>query len=146
MSPVARRQARPTGYRTFDALGAHARDELGIFAALSTRPIQAALASAGSFVVGAALPLVVTAISMGDCSDPPLSLALQWLFLAPLGGRVRWRRRLDAGRNARHVLGRSRHGGDRRCRGAVRNRDSRGLTIAKSSAPGPACQSNACRR
>ena len=36
-----------------DALGAHARDELGISAAFSARPIQAALASAGSFVVGA---------------------------------------------------------------------------------------------
>jgi VIT1/CCC1 family predicted Fe2+/Mn2+ transporter len=39
-----------------DALGAHARDELGISVAFSARPIQAALASAGSFVVGAALP------------------------------------------------------------------------------------------
>src|SRR5579864_5203045 len=46
-----------------DALGAHARDELGISTAFSARPIQAALASAGSFGVGAALPLVVTAIA-----------------------------------------------------------------------------------
>jgi VIT1/CCC1 family predicted Fe2+/Mn2+ transporter len=45
-----------------DALGAHARDELGISATSSARPIQAALASAGSFAVGAALPLVVTAL------------------------------------------------------------------------------------
>ena len=45
-----------------DALGAHARDELGISTALSARPIQAAFASAGSFAVGAALPLVVTAM------------------------------------------------------------------------------------
>jgi VIT1/CCC1 family predicted Fe2+/Mn2+ transporter len=45
-----------------DALGAHARDELGITSALSARPIQAALASAGSFAVGAALPLLVTAM------------------------------------------------------------------------------------
>jgi len=45
-----------------DALGAHARDELGISKTLSARPIQAALASAGSFAIGAALPLVVTAI------------------------------------------------------------------------------------
>ena len=42
-----------------DALGAHARDELGISEALSARPVQAALASAGTFTVGAALPLVV---------------------------------------------------------------------------------------
>ena len=41
-----------------DALGAHARDELGYFEKLAARPIQAALASAGTFAVGAALPLV----------------------------------------------------------------------------------------
>ncbi|MGA6536642.1 VIT1/CCC1 transporter family protein [Stenotrophomonas sp. NPDC101269] len=44
-----------------DALGAHARDELGITEELRARPIQAALASAGAFAVGAALP-VVTAL------------------------------------------------------------------------------------
>lgn len=42
-----------------DALGAHARDELGISPALSARPVQAALASAASFAAGAALPLLV---------------------------------------------------------------------------------------
>ncbi len=46
-----------------DALGAHARDELGISPGLSARPLQAALASAASFVVGAALPLAVTAMA-----------------------------------------------------------------------------------
>ena len=46
-----------------DALGAHARDELGITEAFSARPMQAALASAASFAVGAALPLAVTALS-----------------------------------------------------------------------------------
>jgi VIT1/CCC1 family predicted Fe2+/Mn2+ transporter len=46
-----------------DALGAHARDELGISETLSARPIQAALASAASFAVGAVLPLVVTALA-----------------------------------------------------------------------------------
>jgi VIT1/CCC1 family predicted Fe2+/Mn2+ transporter len=45
-----------------DALGAHARDELGISAAMAARPVQAALASAASFAVGAALPLAVTAL------------------------------------------------------------------------------------
>jgi VIT1/CCC1 family predicted Fe2+/Mn2+ transporter len=45
-----------------DALGAHARDELGISETLRARPIQAALASASSFAVGAAMPLLVTAI------------------------------------------------------------------------------------
>lgn len=43
-----------------DALGAHARDELGISEAFSAQPIQAAFASAASFSVGAALPLAVT--------------------------------------------------------------------------------------
>ena len=42
-----------------DALGAHARDELGISEASTARPIQAALASAGTFSVGAALPLLI---------------------------------------------------------------------------------------
>ena len=42
-----------------DALGAHARDELGISATLSARPVQAALASAASFAVGAVLPLIL---------------------------------------------------------------------------------------
>jgi VIT1/CCC1 family predicted Fe2+/Mn2+ transporter len=46
-----------------DALGAHARDELGISKTLRARPIQAALTSAASFGVGAAMPLSVTAIA-----------------------------------------------------------------------------------
>jgi VIT1/CCC1 family predicted Fe2+/Mn2+ transporter len=46
-----------------DALAAHARDELGITEAFRARPIQAAFASAGSFAVGAALPLLVTVLA-----------------------------------------------------------------------------------
>jgi len=46
-----------------DALGAHARDELGISETLRARPIQAAIASAASFSAGAAMPLCVTAFS-----------------------------------------------------------------------------------
>jgi VIT1/CCC1 family predicted Fe2+/Mn2+ transporter len=49
----------------YDALGAHARDELGISATLAARPVQAAMASAASFGVGAALPLIVTALAAG---------------------------------------------------------------------------------
>jgi VIT1/CCC1 family predicted Fe2+/Mn2+ transporter len=45
-----------------DALGAHARDELGITPTLEARPIQAALASAASFILGAAMPLIVVAL------------------------------------------------------------------------------------
>ena len=46
-----------------DALGAHARDELGISEAFSAQPIQAALASAASFTVGAPLPLAAAALA-----------------------------------------------------------------------------------
>lgn len=67
-----------------DALGAHARDELGISETLSARPIQAALASAGSFAVGAGLPLVVTAI-VPEANLIPVVSATSLLFLALLG-------------------------------------------------------------
>ena len=46
-----------------DALGSHARDELGLTAGAAARPLQAALASAGSFSVGAILPLSVAVIA-----------------------------------------------------------------------------------
>jgi VIT1/CCC1 family predicted Fe2+/Mn2+ transporter len=45
-----------------DALGAHARDELGISDTLSARPVQAALASAATFAMGAAMPLLVVVL------------------------------------------------------------------------------------
>ncbi|MBW2543673.1 MAG: VIT family protein [Deltaproteobacteria bacterium] len=45
-----------------DALGAHARDELGISDSLSARPVQAALASAATFAIGAMLPLLVVVL------------------------------------------------------------------------------------
>jgi VIT1/CCC1 family predicted Fe2+/Mn2+ transporter len=68
-----------------DALGAHARDELGISAAFSARPIQAGLASAGSFALGAALPLLVTALTPVS-GLIPLVAGTSLLFLAFLGG------------------------------------------------------------
>jgi len=68
-----------------DALGAHARDELGISAAFRARPIQAALASAASFGVGAAMPLVVTGIAPPAALIPLVS-GTSLLFLALLGG------------------------------------------------------------
>jgi VIT1/CCC1 family predicted Fe2+/Mn2+ transporter len=46
-----------------DALGSHARDELGLSASARARPLQAALASAGSFAAGAILPLLVAAFA-----------------------------------------------------------------------------------
>jgi VIT1/CCC1 family predicted Fe2+/Mn2+ transporter len=70
---------------THDALGAHARDDLGISETIRTRPIQAALASAGSFVVGAALPLMVTAMTP-VAGLIPLVSGTSLVFLALLGG------------------------------------------------------------
>ena len=68
-----------------DAIGAHARDELGISEALRARPIQAALASAGSFAVGAAMPLLVAATVRPAILIPFVS-GTSLLFLALLGG------------------------------------------------------------
>jgi VIT1/CCC1 family predicted Fe2+/Mn2+ transporter len=68
-----------------DALGAHARDELGITEQLAARPVQAAFASAGTFALGAALPLVTVALA----PRAQLSLAVSacsLVFLAILGG------------------------------------------------------------
>ncbi len=67
-----------------DALGAHARDELGISDATTARPIQAALASALSFTVGAALPILVSVLV--PMSRMMLSVSLSsLLFLGLLG-------------------------------------------------------------
>jgi VIT1/CCC1 family predicted Fe2+/Mn2+ transporter len=68
-----------------DALGAHARDELGLSETLRARPVQAALASAGSFAVGAAMPLLVTAMAPMVGLIPVVS-GTSLVFLALLGG------------------------------------------------------------
>ncbi|MEO8302557.1 MAG: VIT family protein [Betaproteobacteria bacterium] len=67
-----------------DALGAHARDELGISEALAARPVQAALASAASFTAGAALPLVVAAVAPASMLSAVVG-ASSLVFLAVLG-------------------------------------------------------------
>jgi VIT1/CCC1 family predicted Fe2+/Mn2+ transporter len=67
-----------------DALGAHARDELGISEALGARPLQAALASAASFAVGATLPLAVALLVRGS-SLPYWISGTSLVFLAALG-------------------------------------------------------------
>jgi vacuolar iron transporter family protein len=69
----------------YDALGAHARDELGISTAFRARPIQAELASAGSFATGAAMPLLVTAMAPMTALIPIISCS-SFVFLALLGG------------------------------------------------------------
>src|SRR6202022_4469154 len=68
-----------------DAIGAHARDELGISETLRARPIQAALVSAGSFAVGAGMPLLVTATAPVAYLIP-LVAGTSLVFLALLGG------------------------------------------------------------
>jgi VIT1/CCC1 family predicted Fe2+/Mn2+ transporter len=68
-----------------DALGAHTRDELGITETLSARPLQAALTSALSFAVGAAMPLVAAAFVPAATFIPVVS-ATSLVFLAILGG------------------------------------------------------------
>ncbi len=67
-----------------DALGAHARDELGISEAFTARPVQAALASAASFSVGAALPLAVS-IMVSTANLIAWMAGTSLLFLALLG-------------------------------------------------------------
>lgn len=75
-----------------DALGAHARDELGISAAFIARPVQAALASAGTFAAGAALPLLmvvlvpVSALTWSVAGSSLLFLALLGSLAARAGG------------------------------------------------------------
>ncbi len=63
-----------------DALGAHARDELGLSEVLSARPVQAALASAGSFAVGAALPLATAILAPSGASVVIATASLVSLF------------------------------------------------------------------
>lgn len=67
-----------------DALGAHARDELGISATFAARPVQAALASAASFAIGAAMPLLITLIAP-QAILIPLVAGTSLLFLVLLG-------------------------------------------------------------
>ena len=67
-----------------DALGAHGRDELGITEALSARPVQAAFASAATFSVGAALPLLIVILSPAAMLIGTVA-ASSLLFLALLG-------------------------------------------------------------
>jgi VIT1/CCC1 family predicted Fe2+/Mn2+ transporter len=68
-----------------DAIGAHARDELGISETLRARPLQAALTSAASFAAGAAMPLLVTIAAPATILIPLVSGA-SLVALAFLGG------------------------------------------------------------
>jgi len=79
-----------------DALGAHARDELGITDTSTARPLQAALASAGTFAVGAMLPVAVAAVAPLPMLSPLVTgsalvlLAVLGALAAQVGGAPRW--------------------------------------------------------
>ena len=79
---LARQVARQL--MTKDALGAHARDELGISEATTARPVQAAMASAATFTVGAAAPLILTMLSPRALLLPVVAVG-SLLLLALLG-------------------------------------------------------------
>jgi VIT1/CCC1 family predicted Fe2+/Mn2+ transporter len=80
-----------------DALGAHARDELGITEAQAARPVQAALASAGTFSVGALLPVLVAALAPTAWASRLVTgsalvlLAVLGAIAARVGGASAWR-------------------------------------------------------
>lgn len=68
-----------------DALATHARDELGISDMTAARPVQAAFASAATFAVGAAMPLL-TVLVTPQAALIPVVIATSIVFLALLGG------------------------------------------------------------
>jgi vacuolar iron transporter family protein len=68
-----------------DAIGAHARDELGISDLQRARPVQAAFASAGTFAIGAAMPLLCAALTPPFALTPAVT-GTSLVFLAALGG------------------------------------------------------------
>jgi VIT1/CCC1 family predicted Fe2+/Mn2+ transporter len=72
-----------------DALAAHARDELGISEHVTARPVQAALTSAATFAVGAAMPLLVSMLAPLPVIIPTISIATL-VFLAVLGWLGAW--------------------------------------------------------
>ncbi len=72
-----------------DALGAHARDELGLSESTTARPVQAALTSAATFSVGAAMPLLMVVAAPANALVASVSAA-SLAFLALLGAIGAW--------------------------------------------------------
>lgn len=81
--PLAQQVARKL--MSFDALGAHARDELGITETLRARPLQAAFASGVSFLTGGIIPILTTALAPGGSVAETVS-AVSIVALAGTGG------------------------------------------------------------
>ncbi len=86
-----------------DALGAHARDELGITEQTAPRPIQAAMSSALSFTIGAAVPLMVVAVTPHPALVPVVS-ATTLLLLAGSGGLAAYAGGANLPKGATRVL------------------------------------------
>lgn len=84
LKPVLARQVAEA-LMAHDALGAHARDEIGISEITSAQPLQAAIYSAGTFAVGASLPLLVAWI-VPEAQIITLVAISSLIFLALLGG------------------------------------------------------------
>jgi len=107
-----------------DALGAHARDELGISEITTARPVQAALTSAASFSVGAAMPLLMVVVSPAGALVPMVVAAVSGFSRASGSNRRKSRR---CKRSARHspsdILGRVGDGADCRYREVIRHGD-----------------------
>lgn len=82
-APLAKQVAKQL--TAHDALAAHVRDELGFSDTLSARPVQAGLASAGTFAVGAVLPLLTVVVAPGAYLIPIVA-GSSLVFLAVLGG------------------------------------------------------------
>ena len=86
-----------------DALGAHARDELGLSEALRARPVQAALTSAASFAAGAILPVIAAAFAP-EADLIVIVGGVSLLLLGVLGGLAAWAGGAKLGRAAARVV------------------------------------------
>jgi VIT1/CCC1 family predicted Fe2+/Mn2+ transporter len=84
LDPVLARQVAEQ-LMAHDALGAHARDEIGISENVNAQPVQAALSSAGTFTIGAALPLTVAWVVPGSQLISAVAV-FSLIFLGLLGG------------------------------------------------------------
>jgi VIT1/CCC1 family predicted Fe2+/Mn2+ transporter len=85
--PLARQVAEQL--TAHDALGSHARDELGITETLRARPLQASLASAGAFSVGSMLPIAAVLLAPPDRVQP-VTIATTLLALSISGALAGW--------------------------------------------------------
>jgi VIT1/CCC1 family predicted Fe2+/Mn2+ transporter len=85
--PLARQVAEQL--TAHDALGSHARDELGITETLRARPLQASLASAGAFSVGSMLPIAAVLLAPPD-QVQPITIATTLLALSISGALAGW--------------------------------------------------------